>query len=273
MTSANEEIQRGQRFSFGKNWASFLKTVDETRVNIAVQSLRELLNVDSLEGKRFLDVGCGSGLFSLAARKLGAKVTSFDYDSASVACAEELRSRFDSEPDLWTITQGSALDSPFLDSLGHHDVVYSWGVLHHTGHMWRALELIKHTVSPEGVLAIAIYNDQGWRSRAWKSVKEIYCSSTFGRRAMTLLFYPWFTVRTILLSLLRGRNEFAHYRRNRGMSITHDWADWLGGLPFEVATYQQLIDFYTKRGFKFVQGKKTRRLGCHELVFRREAAE
>ncbi len=269
MPSAIQEIQSGERFSFGKNWASFLETLDDSRVEIAVQSLRDLLGVESLKGKRFLDIGSGSGLFSLAARKLGADVTSFDFDPASVSCAEKLRGRFDSEPTRWTILQGSALDEAFLKSLGQFDVVYSWGVLHHTGDMWRALDLVTHNVMPGGTLAIAIYNDQGWQSGAWRRVKEIYCSGLFGRIAMKMVFYPWFAIRTTLVSILRGRNEFAGYRRHRGMSITHDWDDWLGGLPFEVAGYQQLIDFYQQRGFAFRHGKQTRRLGCHELVFRK----
>ncbi|HWL10555.1 MAG TPA: class I SAM-dependent methyltransferase [Planctomicrobium sp.] len=272
VSTADEEIQLGQRYSFGKNWTSFLSTVDDARIEIAVQSLRNLLGVSSLIGKRFLDVGSGSGLFSLAARKLGAKVTSFDFDPASVACAEELRSRFDLDQgqDKWTIMSGSALDAPFLNSLGQYDVVYSWGVLHHTGHLWRALDLVTHTVSADGLLAIAIYNDQGWRSRMWKRVKEIYCSGESGKFFVRSVFYPWFTLRTILVSLIRRRNEFAHYRRNRGMSILHDWDDWLGGLPFEVATFQQLIDFYARHGFEYVRGKETRRLGCHELVFQKK---
>jgi len=269
MSTANHEIEQGQRFSFGKNWSSFLQTLDQDRIEIAVQSLRDLLGTESLSGRRFLDVGCGSGLFSLAARKLGAQVSSFDFDPASVACAEQLRSRFDSAPDQWTIQPGSALDDSFLHSLGEFDVVYSWGVLHHTGEMWQALDLVTRCVSPGGQLAIAIYNDQGWRSRAWRKVKQLYCSGAVGRAVVRTLFYPYFGLRTALISCLRRRNEFRAYRRHRGMSITHDWDDWLGGLPFEVAGYNELISFYRERGFQFERGKETRRLGCHELVFRK----
>ncbi|WP_437221717.1 class I SAM-dependent methyltransferase [Planctomicrobium sp. SH661] len=265
--SATEEIQRGKRFTFGRNWASFLKTLDDSRIQIAMQSLRELLVVEDLSGKTFLDVGSGSGLFSLAARKLGATVHSFDFDPMSVKCAQELRERFDSDSRQWTIEQGSALDAEFLSSLGKFDVVYSWGVLHHTGQMWQALENVSQLVHPGGKLAIAIYNDQGLRSKLWHLVKRVYCANAVGRMLMLAIFIPWFFVRTILVSLIRGRNEFAAYRRNRGMSIVHDWIDWLGGYPFEVATFEEIERFFGARGFRLISSKRTRRLGCNEFCF------
>lgn len=77
-----------QRFEFGDNWREFLTTLDQNRVKEAERSLRESLQREHLEGKRFLDVGSGSGLFSLAARRLGARVYSFDYDLQSVSCAQ-----------------------------------------------------------------------------------------------------------------------------------------------------------------------------------------
>ena len=71
------------RFAFGKNWQSFLSELDEDRIDQAVISLRQLLGLETLEGKRFMDLGCGSGLFSLAAQRLGAEVISIDYDKFS----------------------------------------------------------------------------------------------------------------------------------------------------------------------------------------------
>src|ERR1044072_5239228 len=101
-----------------------------------------MLEVDNLLGKKFLDVGSGSGLFSLAARRLGAQVHSFDYDPQSVACTGELRRRYFPDDLHWVVQQGSVLDQGYLASLGSFDVVYAWGVLHHTGAMWRALDNI-----------------------------------------------------------------------------------------------------------------------------------
>ncbi|MFC7649809.1 50S ribosomal protein L11 methyltransferase [Streptosporangium lutulentum] len=70
------EIRRGDRFAFGRNWKAFAHLVDETRVATAVDSLCAALGIEDLTGRTFLDVGCGSGLFSLAAHRLGARVHS-----------------------------------------------------------------------------------------------------------------------------------------------------------------------------------------------------
>ncbi|MDX2121208.1 MAG: class I SAM-dependent methyltransferase, partial [Gemmatimonadota bacterium] len=127
------------RFAFGRNWASFLRLLDEERIRAAEDSLRSLTGRDDLTGLRFLDIGSGSGLFSLAARRLGARVHSFDYDTDSVECTRELRRQYFAEDANWVVEQGSVLDPGYIASLGTHDVVYSWGVLHHTGAMWVAV--------------------------------------------------------------------------------------------------------------------------------------
>ncbi len=150
-----------QRFEFGKNWKSFLAALDEQRIETAIDSLRDLLETDSLQGSRFFDLGCGSGLFSLAAHRLGAKVVSIDFDDHSVDCTKELKSRYGSESPDWVISQGSVLDQPMLESLGQADIVYSWGVLHHTGQMDRAVKLAAQRTKAGGLFCIAIYNDQG----------------------------------------------------------------------------------------------------------------
>src|SRR5213596_3696991 len=131
MSSHAIEIAEGERFEFGKNWSYFLAVLDDARIARAEESLKTMLEVKNLKGKSFLDIGSGSGLFSLAARRLGARVHSFDYDPVSVACARELRREYFPGDQEWTIEEGSALDQNYIKSLGHFDVVYSWGVLHH----------------------------------------------------------------------------------------------------------------------------------------------
>jgi 2-polyprenyl-6-hydroxyphenyl methylase/3-demethylubiquinone-9 3-methyltransferase len=181
----------GQHFEFGKNWQRFLKVLDEERIQEAEASLRKMLQVDNLLGKSFLDVGSGSGLFSLAAIRIGAKsVHSFDFDAKSVACTKELKHRFFSEADQWTIERGDVLDKNYLARLGAHDIVYSWGVLHHTGSLWQAIENVLMLVADEGKLFIAIYNDGGRKSRQWQRLKYLYNRSLLYRLAIPATFIP-----------------------------------------------------------------------------------
>jgi len=265
------EVQRGERFEFGKNWRSFLSTLTDKKIEIAESSLIELLGVASLEGKKLLDIGSGSGLFSLASRKLGAEVRSFDFDPASVSCTKELRSRYYSDDSKWIVTEGSILDEEFVKSLGCYDVVYSWGVLHHTGDMWTALDNAASLVNDDGFLLIAIYNDQGRKSKFWTKVKKFYCSGALGKAIISGVFIPFFFSRSVFSSFLRRENEFAVYKRKRGMSITHDWADWLGGFPFEVASVEQIFHFFQQRGFTLQNIKTTNGLGNNQFVFRKRS--
>jgi len=268
---AQNEISRGKRFAFGKNWTRFLSLLNETRIQAAEDSLRAKLEVDHLRGKSFLDIGSGSGLFSLAARRLGAVVTSFDYDRQSVGCTQELRRRFFPGDSGWRVEQGSVLDEAFVRGKGQFDVVYSWGVLHHTGSMWQALSNAAMPVSNGGQLFIAIYNDQGMLSSYWRKVKELYCSGPLGRLLVCSGFIPFFVARGAIGDLLlRRRNPIRRYLNvtYRGMSPLHDWLDWLGGLPFEVAKPEAIVRFYRDRGFTLrnlttVGGA----LGNNEFVF------
>jgi len=249
MNGFKEEVKRGQRFEFGKNWQSFLSTLDDERIKSAEDSIKEMLEVDNLKDKTFLDIGSGSGLSSLAARRLGATGHSFDYDPLSVACAQEIRSRYFHDDPAWIVKQGSVLDRDFLQSLGNFDIVYAWGVLHHTGNMWEALGNATSLVKAKGILFVAIYNDQGRRSKCWWTIKKCYCSGVVGKIVVCSLFIPYFFLRAVMMFLLKKKNIFSEYKKRRGMSIIHDWLDWLGGFPFEVARVDEVFHFVKAKGF------------------------
>ncbi len=272
MAEHAKEVAEGRRFEFGKNWQQFLTTLNDNRIAEAEKSLCQMLGVTSLAGKRFMDIGSGSGLFSLAARRLGAHVVSFDYDPQSVACTNELKQRYFPNDEQWQIEQGSALDQDYLRSLGEFDIVYSWGVLHHTGDMWQALENAISLLSPNSYLFISIYNDQGFRSRLWWRVKKIY------NQAPQLLRYPivwavfiqmWMPI--FLRDLLLRRNplwSWRNYYQSRGMSAWWDIIDWVGGYPFEVARPEKIFDFCRERGLVLLRLKTSRaEITCNEYVF------
>src|ERR1043166_7267858 len=249
--SFRREVEAGRRFEFGKNWASYLSVVNEARIEQAREAVRSLLGVSHLSGKSFLDAGSGSGIFSLAAARLGANpVLSFDYDPVSVWCTGEMKRRFGPNGTDWIVEEGSVLDTAYVSALGTFGVVYCWGVVHHTGRLWQALYNISRLVAPGGHLVVAVYNDQGHASDLWRMVKRTYVSGGFGRGAVTALYYSYHVMRYARFGLRQRRNPYRLFRdqndasyRQRGMSMTHDWKDWLGGYPFEVASREAVIDF------------------------------
>jgi 2-polyprenyl-3-methyl-5-hydroxy-6-metoxy-1,4-benzoquinol methylase len=270
------EVARGERFEFGKNWSNFLRVVTEERVEQAVTSLKKLLGVETLAGASFLDIGSGSGLFSLAAHRLGARVRSFDFDGSSVACTTEMRRRFAAPNADWTIEQGSVLDQAYLSTLGKYDYVYSWGVLHHTGRMWEALDNAVDLVAPGGTFAVAIYNDQGVWSKRWTAIKRFYCSGTFGKAVVCSIYIPATVLRELAADIFWLRNpitRYTKYGRERGMSIVYDWFDWLGGYPFEVAKPEALFQFGVRHRLEMTNMTTCGgSVGCNEFVFRRPRA-
>lgn len=259
------------RFAFGRNWAKFASGVDESVIATAVHSLRTMLGVETLRDRSFVDVGCGSGLFSLAARRLGATVLSFDYDPLSVATTARLRERAAPNDSAWRIEQGSVLDVEYLRRLGTFDIVYSWGVLHHTGAMWDAIRNVTQLLAPNGQLFIALYNDQGRYSRYWTRIKRLY--NTLPSYLRFLVLVPCFVrLRGPMLvrDLLRGHplRSWRNYGAERGMSPWYDVVDWVGGYPFEVARPEEIFDYYRARGFQLQRLKTCRGgRGCNEYVF------
>ena len=262
------------RFEFGDNWRKFLALLDEERIAAAEKSLLKVLEVDNLKGKKILDIGSGSGLFSLAARRLGAHVHSFDYDPQSVACTKELKRRFYPDDPEWTVEHGDILDRGYLKALGQYDIVYSWGVLHHTGAMWEALENVAPLVAPKGMLFIAIYNYQVFWSAFHVAMKRLYVKAPrIGKWLIAAAFILFQMTKGFVADLVTFRNPGQRYRerkKDRGMSCCYDWIDWVGGYPFEVAKPEEIFEFFRERGFNLLKLKTCGGgHGCNEYVFKR----
>lgn len=272
-------------FSFGKNWKNYVsKAVDEKSIEISKKSLLEYLPESEFRGKTFIDIGCGSGVFSLAAMLIGCKkVISFDLDVFSMEATKLLRERFYGiipKGAKWETFQGSIVEDITVASLRDSgDIVYSWGVLHHTGNMWKAIENSLKLVKDNGCFVVSIYNHAS-SSRFWKKVKQFYN----GHPLLQPLFIAICAVPGSLLSMMKNKNW--SLKRKRGMHVFYDVIDWLGGYPYEFACFDDVKAFVEKRGFELIKAptmlpceknKKAslfdiitaRNTACNEFVFRK----
>lgn len=259
-----------RKFEFGKNWQSFLdnyfsrESVEASKIGLA-----EFLAPTTLVGKTFVDFGSGSGLHSLSALELGASnVTSIDADQEAVKCAESLKENSPYK-ERWKISKGSLLDGDFLKSLGLFDVVYCWGVAHHTGNMWEALDSISKNVKDNGLLYVAIYNNVEGRlgSKMWYQVKKFYNQAPSVIKNMMEWTYISYNFLFLILHLKNPFVVIKNYKIKRGMAWTTDLVDWLGGYPYEYASVKEIFDFYTKRGFELKNIKTTNYIGCNQFLF------
>lgn len=265
---AADVAQEAVSFSFGANWKTFLQRFDDAALAKAERSFVAFSRIPLLDDHDVLDVGCGSGLSSLAAIRLGARrVVSVDIDPSSVDCATALRERFGISEDRWSVYQASALDEGFMRSLGRFSYVHSWGVLHHTGDMWRALDnLLRFNVARNGLLHLALYN-RHCTSPRWLAIKRLCNRSP--RRWFPLI--KWGYIGALFCKLaLRGKSPLRYVRQyafERGMNFYRDVDDWLCGLPYEFATPAETVDFLSDRGLYLVRLRTTDSCGCNEFLF------
>ncbi len=207
----------------------------------------------NLNGLSILDIGCGSGLHSIAMLDAGAtQVDGFDYDANSVKASKFVQAQVGNPPN-WTVEQGSVLDDAYVSNLPLYNMVYSWGVLHHTGEVWHAIQNAASRVKPGGLFYIALYSADLQKNPTpefWLDVKRKYVASGWFQRRMMDWWYVWrFQMNKNLLKLPEFLRRMREYKKNRGMNIFTDIRDWLGGWPMEFVYDKEAIDFVEKRGF------------------------
>lgn len=272
VTAWENEVGRGERFRFGENCKKFAEGVEEPEVAQATADLERVLGKRDLSGIRFLDIGSGSGLHSVAAAKLGARIVAMDYDQDSVECTRALLGRYAPTAPA-EVVRGSVLDADFMKGLGGFDIVYSWGVLHHTGDLETAMKHACAAVgeNPGAMLAMALYSRTIF-DKLWVQEKKFYSASS--PRLQKLLCKAW-VLKTRASFAVKGRSfsdMVSSYRSSRGMGYYRDVADWLGGYPYEAMNPSEAATFVLARGLvleylDFVDRTFRFSSGCDEYRF------
>jgi SAM-dependent methyltransferase len=270
--TAADLADRSAHFEFGENWRDYARSIDQSRIDQSIAGLKKLFP-DGLSGKSVIDIGCGSGLHAAAALALGAaSVTAIDLDENSTSTTQALLSRI--APDkTWTVRTASVFDLKAED-IGRFDLVYSWGVLHHTGDMWRTIERAATLVKPGGLFVIAIYTKTP-ACEFWRREKRFYKSAPG--------FVQWM-MRTAYMSAFLGFLPVTgwrpiafvrNYKKSRGMNFSNDVHDWLGGYPYESASVAEVqaelarLKLEEVRTFGLYPTHGIWGAGCSEYVYRR----
>jgi len=256
------------QFNFGLNWKEYsLKALSEERVESARRDFKSLFGGIQLEHKSFLDIGCGQGLSALIASEDHAEVVCNDINFISEQLLKLNKTHFDIE-DTITFIKGSILEKNILEKIKtcqtEYDIVHSWGVVHHTGNMYKAIDTLCGLVKKEGVLVLAIYN-RHWSSPYWKMIKYLYNKSPNLVRRM--MIYIFFYVVYIAKYLVTHKSPF---EKQRGMDFYYDVIDWVGGYPYEYASIKEISDYVTKNGFELIKSIPAEvPTGCNEMIFKR----
>ena len=263
-------------FAFGRNWASFARSIGEAEIREAERGLQQLLAAEDIAGCSLIDIGCGSGLHALAAVRIGAdRVLAVDLDPESVATARAVLERHGASEHATVLEANALALEPAVH--GTFDIVYSWGVLHHTGAMWEAVERAAGLVAPGGQLVLALYRSTRFDG-FWMREKRWYKSARPWAQKLARGLYIGVYRSYLALKRQNFRTFVANYRSARGMDFYHDVHDWLGGYPYETTLAPEVDRRLATLGFeaeRVFAGPRTRGLlgsGCDEYVYRRRPA-
>jgi 2-polyprenyl-6-hydroxyphenyl methylase/3-demethylubiquinone-9 3-methyltransferase len=260
-----------ERFEFGKNWESFSPLIDDEGIREAEERMASFLGTRDFSGRNFLDIGCGSGLHSLVALRFGAKeILAIDVDPNSVSTTRAVLERH------WrgankTVRHLSVFDLD--ETMGEFDIVYSWGVLHHTGDMNRAIATAARRVRPGGFFAVALYGKTRY-CNLWKRIKRWYVNAAPEEQARAERIYIRLFGFYLLLRGKRLSTHIARYKHKRGMDFHHDVRDWIGGYPYESISPAELARLLAPLGFDLVRQNVRKRSGLFgsgndEYLFRK----
>lgn len=275
----DERYDADTHFGFGENWAEYAQHISESKIAKAEAGVFKLVPAGDLRGKSWLDIGCGSGLHSLSALRGGVlSAVCVDFDPNSVNTTRAVLAKHWPQGNYTVFRQNILEDAtnPALKGRSF-DIVYSWGVLHHTGALWDAVDRAAEFVAPGGLFVIALYKKTPLCG-FWRWEKKLYTALPKAARAPLDWIYA---AAFFMAKLLLGQNPVRYikeYQEQRGMRFMTDVRDWLGGYPYESATPEEVKEVLVRKGFSLIRsfndapqrGLGLFGSGCAEYVFRKK---
>jgi len=109
-----------------------------------------------------LEIGCGIGTDTINFAREGAEVTVVELSDESIRVAEQRADVFGISDHI-KFYNGNAEELTTLVPVAPHDLVYSFGVIHHSPHPERILDEARRYLEPGGTLKVMVYNRYSWK--------------------------------------------------------------------------------------------------------------
>lgn len=142
---------------YGLGSKEFFQAAVEERYENDAPWIKRLIDSIPVKGKKVLEVGCGMGVDLLEFAKNGARVTGIDLVDNHLKLASRLFALNKLEAKL---LNADAEDLPFPPEA--FDIVYSFGVLHHTPNTQKAIDEVQRVLRPNGTAIVGLYHKNSW---------------------------------------------------------------------------------------------------------------
>jgi SAM-dependent methyltransferase len=144
------------------------------RENVDKFILDELqMTREQIRGKRVLDAGCGQGRWSYGFIKLGATVRGIDTSVSAIKYANEHLKRT-TPPARFCVL--NVLDERQLSKVFNNaefDIIWCWGVLHHTGDPEKGFDNLVKLLKPGGTIHLYLYGKKSFVNKFWRRVFNV----------------------------------------------------------------------------------------------------
>jgi len=231
----------------------------EARKYLVESHIPGFAGFEAWKGKKVLEIGCGIGTDTISFARHGAQVTAVDLTSKSLDVARQRAQVFGLEDRIRFFQADAERLSDYVP-IEQYDLVYSFGVIHHTPHPERVVEQLRRYVGPDSTVKIMVYNRWSWKV-LW--VLFVYGKGQFWK--LDRLIAEYSEAQTgCPVTYSYSRRDGRRLLENHGFRVTDVMADHI--FPYsipEYVRYQYKMVWYFRWIPKTVFRTFERALGWH----------